>query len=468
MAALMCVPMFIALGLGEDIAFNAFIITILSMALFSALILFFTRDIKNMKIKSKESCLFVTLTWVVGTAFGCLPLFLAGTFDTYIKCYFEIMSGFTTTGATALQTIEGNPDSILFWRGMTNWIGGMGIVVLFIAVLPFFGVRGNRLVNAETVGPKHDKLTPKIQHTAIILWSVYIGFSALETILLLFGGLPILDALSITFSTMGAAGFSIRNSSIAAYNSLYVEIITIIFMIIAGTNFALYFQIVKGEIKKVLQNTELKVYLSIIAVITLLMSVNLVMNGIYQSFATASRYSLFHVVSVITTTGLSTADYTLWTTFAQVLIVLLYFIGGSAGSAGGGVKVIRVVALAKLARNSIKKRLHPTAITRVQIGGETIDSDTLASIAGFTGAYIIIALLGVVVFSLSGQDFATCFSTSFQFIGNIGIGLGNIGPKGNFSIYSDGYLAFGSFLMLVGRLELFTVLSLFAPSFWKK
>lgn len=460
----MLLPFALAFYYNESAAIEAFAITEGAIVLFAFVILLATRKEKT-TIKARDSYLLVTLVWVIATAFGALPLYLTHTFETYPSCYFEIMSGFTTTGATALSSIEDKMKSILFWRGMTNWLGGMGIVVLFVALIPFMGIKGTSLVNAESVGPTKDKLTPKIQHTAFALWAIYTVFSVIQ-VLLLWIKIPLYDAVTVMFGTMGAAGFSAMNSSIGGYHSAYVDWIVIIFMIIAGSNFALYFKAIKGHVREAVKDKELRLYLLIIISFTLMITFDVM--DTYGGFITALRYAAFHVASIITTTGFATYDYNFWPQFSKTLLVLLFFVGGCAGSAGGGIKVTRVGAMISLAKNAIKKRLHPNAVIPLKLGDANVDQSTMLSLAGFVGAYIVSGLIGTVIFSLSGYDFETCFTASFLLLGNIGIGMGDVGPSGNFSIFSDWILSAGSFLMLIGRLELFTVFALFTRNFWKK
>ena len=460
----MLVPFALAFYYEEDAAIEAFGITECCIAVFALITLLATRR-ETITIKARDSYLLVTLVWIVATAFGALPLYLTGTFETYPSCYFEIMSGFTTTGATALSSIEDKLRSILFWRGMTNWLGGMGIVVLFVALIPFMGIKGTSLVNAESVGPTKDKLTPKIQHTAFALWAIYTVFSVIQ-VLLLWIRIPLYDAVTVMFGTMGAAGFAAKNSSIGSYHSAYVDVVVTIFMIIAGSNFSLYFKAIKGHLRESAKDKELRLYLSIIAIFSVAIAIDV--SDTYGSFLTALRYAAFHVASIITTTGFATYDYNFWPQFSKTLLVILFFVGGCAGSAGGGIKVSRVGAMISLARNTIKKRLHPNAVVPLKLGDTTVDQSVMLSIAGFVGAYIITGLAGTLIYSLSGYDFETCFTASFLLLGNIGIGMGAVGPSGNFSIFSDAILTAGSFLMLVGRLELFTVFALFTRGFWKK
>ena len=465
-AALMAISLALAFYYDEPEGVEAFAITEAAMLAFSLILIIGTRSQKEIVIRAKDSYLLVTLTWVIATAFGALPLYISGTFETYPQCYFEIMSGFTTTGATALQSIEDKMMSILFWRNMTNWLGGMGIVVLFVALLPFMGTRGVNLVGAESVGPTKDKLTPKIQHTAFALWAIYAAFSLLQ-VLMLWIKIPLFDAVTVMFGTMGAAGFAPTNSSIGSYHSAYVDVVVTVFMIIAGSNFALYFKMIRGKWRDAFSDAELRTYLLIITVFTLLITLNLQSSNSYGSFSTALRYAAFHVASIITTTGFATFDYNFWPQFSKTLLVMLFFVGGCAGSAGGGIKVVRISMLLSLARNAIRKRLHPEAVTPLIYSGSTVKPDVILSVAGFVAAYILTGFIGTLLFSLSGYGFETCFTASFLLLGNIGIGMADVGPSGNFSIFSDFLLSVGSFLMLVGRLELFTVYALVTRSFWK-
>jgi len=466
-SCLMLIPAAIANHYHEDLAYQAFMVTFLIVTLSSCCILYLCRSEVGITITPKSSYLFVTLTWIIAAAFGAFPLYLTKTLPTYAKCYFEIMSGFTTTGATALEGIEDKCLSILFWRSMTNWLGGMGIVVLFVAILPFLGVKGTSLVSAESVGPTKDKLTPKTQNTALILWAIYVGLSALETLLLRIGGLSLYDAVTVSFSTMGAAGFSTKNASIGYFNSAYVDTVVTIFMFCAGMNFALFYKIIKGQAKEVLKDGEFRCYLRIIAVISLLCAVNLFHKGYYSTPLKAFRFALFHVVSLITTTGFSSTDINEWPELARALTMILFFVGGCAGSAGGGIKVVRVSAMMVLAKNTIVKRLHPSAVKPAMLGSVALSNDTIMGISGFIGCYFLTGFVGMVLFSASGVDFETAFTASFQFLGNIGFGFSKAGPMENFAFLSPPLLALSSFLMLAGRLELFTVYALFTRSFWK-
>ena len=464
-AALMLISLALAFYYDEPEGVRAFGITEAAMLLFSIVLIVATRG-KEIIIRAKDSYLLVTLTWVLATAFGALPLYISGTFETYPQCYFEIMSGFTTTGATALQSIEDKMYSILFWRNMTNWLGGMGIVVLFVALLPFMGTRGVSLVGAESVGPTKDKLTPKIQHTAFALWTIYTVFSVIQ-VLLLWIKIPLFDAVTVMFGTMGAAGFTPTNQSIETFHSAYVEWICIIFMFIAGGNFALYFKLLQKKLGRVFRDGEYRLYFMIVFISGMLAAMNLFANGVF-GLHDSIRHAFFQIVSIITTTGFYSTNYNLWPMFPQMLMFLMMFIGGCAGSTGGGIKVIRVRVLFKMGTNAMIKRNHPYAITNVRIGDDTYNTDTCLSIAGFVCFYLITALIGTVVISLSNMDFVTCLTSVMQAIGNIGIAIGGMGVTTSFHDFAPPFQWVLSILMLVGRLELFTVFSLFTKKFWTK
>ncbi len=465
--ALILIPTLIAFTHGEMESFKAFLITEAGILAFSLLIILSTRHIKALELSIKDSYVFVTFTWIVATIFGAMPLYLTRTVPTYPLAFFEIMSGFTTTGATCIPDIESQTMSILFWRNMTNWLGGMGIVVLFVAILPAFGVKGTALVGAESVGPTKDKLTPQIQGTAMALWGIYLAISVMQTILLMLGGLNWFDATTVTFGTLGAAGFVPKNLSIAGYYSDYVEWVCTIFMFLAGANFALYFKLLQGKVKRVVRDGEFKLYFQIVMITSLLVAANLFMSGI-SGIYDSLRLAFFQVISFITTTGFSSTNYSTWPLFSQMVLFFLMFVGGCAGSAGGGIKVIRVKTMMKLAYNAMTKRAHPNAVTKIRIGDDLISEETALQIAGFVGLYITTALIGTLVISLSGKDFLTCFTGVLLCLGNIGIGIGTIGTTACFDQFSSFYLWVFSFLMLVGRLELFTVYSLFSKKFWTR
>jgi len=467
-AALMGIPTIIAAVLGEHQALFGFGMAYFGIFVFCAIILLFTTKPESKSFYARDGFFVVSLTWIVATAFSAIPLAASRSLPNYSSAFFEIMSGFTTTGATTLSEIESLPRSILFWRSQTNWLGGMGIVLLFVAFLPALGVTGTMLVGAESVGPTKDKLTPKIKTNALLLWTIYIGFSILQTFFLLFGGLSLFDAITITFSTMSAAGFSTMNNSIAGFNSAYVDIVVTIFMIISGVNFALYWRLIMGKAKSVFKDAELRTYLGILGISILLSALVVTANSTYSSFWASLRYTAFQNASIMTTTGFTTTNYENWPAFSQMILFFLFFIGGSAGSAAGGIKVVRVATLFKLGRYQLKKRIHPKGIFQIRLGQTTLTQDLIASIATFIGVYIFTGLIGALVLSFSGTDLLTALSSSFLCLGNIGVGFAHVGPRGNFGFYPSFYKWVCSFLMLVGRLELFTVYVLFTKTFWKR
>ncbi len=467
-ALVMMVPLAIAWRCGEGEALQAFVMTIGAMLVTSIACLSVTHSEDEMQIGTKESMLIVSLTWVVMASFGALPLYLTSSLPSYSMCFFEIMSGFTTAGASVLTDVDALDLSVAFWRSLTNWLGGMGVVVLFVAVLPFFGVRGNALVGAEAVGPSKSKLTPTIRGTALALWMIYIGLSALQVILLMLGGLPLFDAMTLMFGTIGAAGFTAHNNSLVYYNSPYVDWICAIFMFLSGINFSLYFHALRGRFSKIKANGELRLYCLIMMVASLLVAVQLMVSGVYTAFPDSLRESVFHVVSMMTTTGFVSADFNAWPMFSQMLLLAVCFVGACSGSAGGGMKVVRIGVMLRLARNSMLKRVHPNMVGSLQMGGEHLDDKAALSIAGYVGCYFATLFLGAIVIALTGQDFLTCLMSVFLCLGNLGTGMGGLGVYFAFDIFPDWSLWVFSFLMLVGRLEFYTVYTLFARDFWMR
>ena len=479
-AILMLVPLGVSYRYGETKAANSFLLTIAMMVLISGGTLLILRKTEITNLRQRDGFFFVTLSWIIATSFGAIPLVLSGEFTSYSAAFFEIMSGFTTTGATTFSEtgvftrtgIEGCGKGILFWRSMTNWLGGMGIVVLFVALLPAIGATTGagtfHLMGAESVGPVKGKLTPKTKTTAMALWGIYVGFSVLETIFLLFGGLSLYEAVTVTFSTIAAAGFCVKASSIGAFNSAYVDAIVTLFMLIAGANFSLYYKAFTGKIKSVLKDSELRWFMGIWFFASVAAAIQLTHTGTYDNILTAFRYAAFHVASVLTTTGFATTNYLNWPSFSIMVVVLMMFIGGCAGSAGGGMKVTRIETLCKLGGNTIRKRIHPSSVSKVRLGDDIIHDDTIMSIAAFCVIYMVTWLLGTVVLTLTGNTIETCMAASILTLGNIGIGFGDVGPAGNFSIFPAWSLWVCSFEMLLGRLEIFTVLALFSRSFWKR
>lgn len=427
----------------------------------------FTNKNTNKDLKKKDGYLIVTLGWVVMSFFGVLPYLLSGAIPSFTNALFETVSGFTTTGASILNDIETVPKGILFWRSLTQWIGGMGIIVLALAILPFLGIGGMQLFVAEAPGITPDKLKPRIQDTAKRLWYLYVGLTTVEAIALYFAGMGGFDAVNHALTTMATGGFSTKNASIAYYDSSVIHYIIIFFMFLAGTSFTMtYMAVIKRNFKKVFKNEEFVVYLIFTVVITLIVTLTLM---VVQDFgmAISFRDALFQVVSLITTTGFVTADYTTWSSFLTVLFFILLFVGGSAGSTAGGVKIIRHVVLFKNSFLELKRQLHPSAVMPVRISGKAIDQNIVYNVLAFIMIYILVFLVGVTLLSSMNIDFDTAFGAVATSLGNVGPGIGDVGPVNNFSKMPLSGKWLLSFLMILGRLELFTVLMLLSPYFWR-
>lgn len=442
------------------------LITGASVTLFTGILGWLLTLNVNKTVSKKEGYLVVTFSWILISFFGSLPFFLSGYFESFTDSFFETISGFTTTGASILTDIESLPKGLLFWRSLTHWIGGMGIIVLSLAILPLLGIGGMQLFVAESPGPTFDKIHPKVKETAKRLWAIYILFTVLETVLLMIGNMPFFDAICHAFGTMATGGFSTQNSSIADY-SAYIQYIIIVFMILAGTNFSLHFYLLSGKPKLMWKNEEFRLYLAIIVIITTLISVGLVYNlGINKE--KAFRDTIFQVVSILTTTGFVTTDYLNWPQVFWILLFLLFFVGGSAGSTGGGVKVTRILLLIKNSLLELKRLVHPNALIPVRLNNKPVSQNIVFVVISFFLIYISLFAIGVFVLSGLGLDFISAIGVSASSLGNIGPGLGSVGPIENYAHLPQLAKWFASFLMLLGRLELFTVLIIFSPTFWKK
>lgn len=417
-------------------------------------------------IGKREGYLIVALTWVVISFFGTLPFLLSGSITNLADAFFETMSGFTTTGASILNDIESVPKNILYWRSMTHWIGGMGIIVLTVAILPFLGIGGMQLMVAEMPGLQPDKLHPRITATAKRFWGIYVILTAVEVLLLWAGEMDFFDSVNHSFATMATGGFSTRNTSIAAFGP-YSQYIIILFMIFAGTNFTLHYYALHRQFNKLWQNQEFIVYIGIIVVATVYVSIGLVFfmdSGLEKSF----RDALFTVVSILTTTGFVTADYYIWPYFIWIVVFAMMFIGGSAGSTGGGVKIVRHLLLVKNSWLEMKRAIHPQAIIPVKYNHKSVSKEIIFNVMAFFLIYVLVFAGGVFVLALIGLDFETSIGATIASLGNIGPGIGGVGPVENYAFFSPFAKWFLSFLMLLGRLELFTVLIVLSPAFWKR
>ena len=424
-----------------------------------------TRQHDHRNIGKKEGYVIVTLTWIFISGFGALPYHLYEVFPTYTDAFFETMSGFTTTGSSVMTDIESVSKGILFWRSLTQWLGGMGIIVLTLAILPILGIGGMRLFVAEAPETTTQRLHPRITETAKRLWVIYAGFTALQTVLLMIGGLNFFDALNHAFTTMSSGGFSTFNDSVAGFSS-FNQYIVIIFMLLAGMNFSLHYFALKGQFVKVIQNEELRLYLLIILMSGIFISLFLFFAGDMR-FETSFRDSMLQVVSVVTTTGFVSTDYLAWAQPLWMLLFFLMFAGGCIGSTAGGIKFVRHLILLKNIRLEYKRIVHPLAIVPIKLNGKALPLDIIYNFLAFFIIYILAIVAGAMALSIMGVDFVTSIGAAVTSIGNIGPGIGSVGPVDNFAHIPLAGKWVLSFLMLIGRLELFTVLILLSPSFYR-
>ena len=464
----MILPSILALYYGEMKALQAFVLTLAITSAVCGTYVLLTRNHKKSTFTIKDGFLFVSLSWVCVSLIGSLPAYISGIIPSFTDSFFETMSGITTTGSTILTNIEVLPKSILFWRALTHWLGGMGIVVLTVAVFPILGIGGLELIKAEVPGPNVDKLTPRITGTAKILWFIYIGFTVLETVLLMFGGMTWFDAITQSFATISTGGLSTKNASIGFFNSAYIDWVVMVFMFLSGINFALHFRLISGKSLIVLRDTELKVYISILVISTLLIAYNLYESSIYSSIEECLRYAGFHVTSIMTTTGFSSVNYESWPYFSQIILFTMLFVGACSGSTGGGIKVIRLVTLFKQALNEMKLLLHPRGVFVLKLNGKAIEKNIVYAIAGFFFLYMTIVLIITVIIASSGEDIFTSFTAALATLGCVGPAFGKVGPHANYAFFEDYVKWTLSVAMLIGRLELYTILILFTPGFWRK
>jgi len=432
------------------------------------------------QIHKREGYLIVTLGWVMMTLTGMIPYILTDTIEDLPSVFFETMSGYTATGSTILTDIESLPAGILFWRSMTHWIGGMGIIVLAIAILPLLGIGGMQLFTAEAPGPNSDKLHPRITDTAKRLWLIYVTLTIVETLLLYLAGMSIFDALNHAMSTMASGGFSTKNISLAHWNHLpWVHYIIMVFMFLAGSNFVLSYFAFTGKIKKVFQDDEFLTFAKFIFFFSMIVFAVLISqvdlgNGsfdhpqVWGKTESSLRHSFFQVLAIVTTTGFVTADYTAWSPFMTIFFFGLMFLGGSAGSTSGGIKVVRHLLMIKSGFLEFKRALHPNAIIQSRYNGKVVSKEIIGNILGFFILYMISFIVGSLVFGFMGLDFENAVGVAASSLGNVGPAIGDFGPTSNYSQLPALGKYWSSFLMLMGRLELFTVLILFTPFFWMK
>ena len=438
----------------------------------------FTKD-HNKEMNKREGYIVVSFGWVIMSLSGALPYVFTDSIPNYTNAFFETISGYTTTGASILNDIEAVPKGVLFWRSLTHWIGGMGIIVLAIAILPLLGIGGMQLFAAEAPGPSADKLHPRITDTAKRLWLIYFGYTAAQTLLLAAAGMSFFDAINHALCTLSTGGFSTKNASVAYWNNEpIIQYIIILFMFLAGTNFVLSYFAFKGKVQKIIQDEEFKLYFKFVSIVTVIAAIIIYFKAdlsvstiahpmVWGRAESAFRHALFQVISVITTTGFVTADYTLWTPFLVVCFFGLMFLGGSAGSTSGGVKVVRHLILIKNGFLEFKRTLHPSAILPVRYNKRAISGDIVFNILGFFILYMLSFIIGSLGFSMMGIEFKAAIGLAASTLGNVGPALGDFGPVNNYAALPALGKWWASFLMLIGRLELFTVLILFTPFFWR-
>lgn len=462
---LMLIPLAISLIYGDG-DFLAFLLTILLVVPIAYLLC--RIETKNDIIYPKEGFFTVGIAWVIISAVGAMPFMLSGAIPNFIDAFFETVSGFTTTGATILTQVEGLPRGILFWRSFTHFIGGMGFLVLILSLMPSIGSTNTiHLLKAESPGPTPGKIVPKIKQTAMILYIIYTIMTIIETIMLVCAGMSVYDALIHALGTAGTGGFSNMNASVAAFHNPAVEWIIAVFMFLFGVNFALYFQLIEGNIKDFFKNEELRYYCLIVFGAIALITLN-ILDFNKGNVIKSVRDSAFQVSSIVTTTGYATTDFNLWPTFSKMILAILMLVGAMAGSTGGGIKTIRVVIMFKAIKREINKLLHPRRIQSVKIDGRTIEENTITGVFLFMGAYAIVGLIAVFIVSIDNFDFTTTITSVIATLSNIGPGLELVGPTGNFGMFSGLSKIVLSFCMLAGRLEFYPMLILFSPSLWRK
>lgn len=465
-AALLAVPLGISFYYQERNAVLGFLV---AMGIIGLIGLFLSNiKGKSVRLKAREAILIVTLGWTMTSFFGALPFVLSGSVPSLVDAFFEVVSGLTTTGATVIENVEVLPRGLLFWRSFTHWLGGMGILVLTLAILPTLGVGGLQIFKAESSGPTPDKFTPRIAATTKTLYAIYLTFTIMQVLIYLGAGLNWFESFVFAFGTVGTGGMSIYNDSLVRYNSNTFLLNAIsLSMIISGVSFSLYYDLLKRRWKHVFMNSELRLYLGILVVSVLLISINLY-GSVYTNLGETLKHALFQVSSIMTTTGYSTADFDLWPSFSKGILFVLMFVGGSAGSTAGSVKIVRLLVAAKVVRREVSRTLHPHAATPITLNGRVLSTETVQGVVSFYLIYFAVFLLGSLVISLEGLDLFSAMSAVAANLGNIGPGFGAVGPTRTYALFSPASKLFLSFLMLLGRLELVTLLVIFTRGFWRE
>ncbi len=465
-AVLMLPALVLALLWHEGAAAKGFAVTSGLMLLLS--LVTFLRPPHKTTLYAKDGFIIVALAWMIISLLGALPFVLSGEIPSYVNALFETVSGLTTTGASILENVEALPKSLLYWRSFTIWLGGMGVLVFLLAVSSFAGSSGDSLfiMRAESPGPQVSKLVPKTMQTARILYTIYIGMTALQTLLLLLGGMPVFEAVLTSFSTAGTGGFGVKADSIASY-SPYLQWVITVFMGLFGVNFGIYYLLLMRSFKRAVLDEELRFYGSVIFIATAVMTAAIL--PLYQNnFGTALRHAAFQTVSILTTTGYATTNFAYWPQLCQTVFLLLMLIGGCAGSTGGGVKCSRILILFKAVRVEIRKLLYPNLVRPVKMDGKTVPDETVRGVYAFFGAYAFLFILSLLLVSLNGFEFESSFSAVLSCLNNVGPGLNEIGPMANYDHFSTLSKLVLTLDMLLGRLEIFPILLLFVPHIWKK
>lgn len=460
---LLCV--IVALIYGEPDVMAFFYTTLITLTAGFGMTYFI--KIKDRVLAKKDGYFMVTMVWVIFSLFGCLPYIFGNTLPSFPDAFFETMSGFTTTGSSVINHIEQVPHATLFWRSLTQWLGGVGIIMLFIAILPSLGIEGRDLYVAETTGPTHSKTSFTFTSSARKMWILYTILTLAQTALMCFGGMDFFSSICQAFSTMATGGFSTKANSIAYWDSAYIQYVIVIFMFIAGTNFGLVHSAIRGNWRKLIHDNEFQLYFMIAAAASLIIGIGLYLSG-WADLEKSFRDAIFQVVTLMTTTGFATADYLLWPPLLGLILFLLFFIGASAGSTSGGFKVVRVHLLFKNSFIELKRIIHPNGIINVKYNGKTVHPNIMTGIMGFAILYMIIFTIGSLVMTLFTEDIITACSSVATSMSNVGPGFGSIGPMYTFAHLNSFAKIFLAALMLIGRLEVFTVMVLFTKAFWKR
>lgn len=461
-AALLIISLVVSAVYGEDLllAFSVPALALLALGIPLTL-----KKPQKKSFYAKEGFIVVALSWFLLSVFGALPFCISGEIPSFIDAYFETVSGFTTTGATIVDNVEAMSHGLLFWRSFTHWIGGMGVLVFVLAIFPQQETQSIFLMKAESPGPKVGKIVSKLNVTARILYGIYVVMTAAQVVLLLLGGMPLFDSIVNSFATAGTGGFAIKSTSIAAYNSAYIEYVIAIFMVLFSINFSVFYLLLIGRVREALKSEEMWVYLGVIASSTAIIAVNI--SNLYSNIGDTVRTAFFQVASVISTTGFSTVDFNKWPELSKMVLIMLMFFGACAGSTGGGIKIARIILLVKSGLAELKRCISPNSVVTVKFEGKPVENDVVRSTSGYMTAYLSIMAVSLLLVSIDGFDFESTFTAVLTCIGNVGPGMGVFGPLANFSALGTFSKLVLSFDMIAGRLELFPVLLLFSPNTYK-